>query len=278
MVKTAVACADKQDTILIGDDTDLLVLLCFHANDTQYNVFFRPEPRKQSQRPSRCWNIKATRARLGDIVCNNFLFIHAILGCDTTSRAFGIGKSVALTKIRKEWHFLEQGQVFMRGTSSQEEVIKAGEQALVCLYNGEVGEDVNKLRLRRFYDKTMSSTVTVQPHTLPPTASATKYHSLRVYHQIQMWKDERPDLLAEQWGWEVSNGKMMPILTDLPPAPQALLEFIRCKCRAGCHTMRCICRKNGMDCSMACTECRGVCSNTPMLATGSDSDDDSVTE
>jgi hypothetical protein len=137
---------------LIGDDTDLLVLLCFHAKDTKYNVFFRPEPRKHSQRPSRCCNIKATRSRLGDNIFNNILFIHAILGCDTISRVFSIGKSVALTKIRKELHFLEQGEVFMRGTSSKEEVIKAGEQALVCLYNGHVVEDVNKLRLRRFYD------------------------------------------------------------------------------------------------------------------------------
>lgn len=41
MVKTAVACSDEQDTILIGDDTDLFVLLCFHANDAQYNVYFQ---------------------------------------------------------------------------------------------------------------------------------------------------------------------------------------------------------------------------------------------
>jgi hypothetical protein len=104
-------------------------------------------------------------------------------GSDTTSKVFGI----ALTKIIKELHFLEQGQVFMRTSSSKEEVIKAGKQELECLYNGQVAKDVNKLKLRRFYDKTMSSTATVQPHTLPPTASATKYHILRVYHQIQTW-------------------------------------------------------------------------------------------
>lgn len=40
MFKTAVACADKQDTILIEDSTDLLLLSCFHTTDTQYNFFF----------------------------------------------------------------------------------------------------------------------------------------------------------------------------------------------------------------------------------------------
>lgn len=41
IVKTAAACADKQDTILIGDDTDLLIPLCYHAKNTQYNAFFQ---------------------------------------------------------------------------------------------------------------------------------------------------------------------------------------------------------------------------------------------
>lgn len=145
-----------------------LICLCYFVfMPTMHSTVsvFRPESREQPQRPSKWWNIKATRARLGGIVCNNILFICAVLGCDTTSRAFGIGESVALTKIRKESHFLEQEQVFMRGSISQKKVIKAGEQALVWLYNGEVGEDVNKLRMRRWYDKTMSSTITVQPHT-----------------------------------------------------------------------------------------------------------------
>jgi hypothetical protein len=88
--------------------------------------------------------------------------------------------------------------VFIRSTKSKEEEIKTGEQPHVCLYNSEVGKDVNKLRVHKFYDKTMSSTATVQPHTLPPTASAMKYHSLRVYQQFQPCNDERSDLLAEQ--------------------------------------------------------------------------------
>ncbi|MPC47679.1 hypothetical protein E2C01_041433 [Portunus trituberculatus] len=84
-------------------------------------VFFRPESGKHSQRLSSCWNIKATLARPGGIICDNIVFVHAILRCDTTSGAFGNGKLAAVTKIRNELHFLEQGQVSMRSTFSQEE-------------------------------------------------------------------------------------------------------------------------------------------------------------
>ena len=33
---------------------------------------------------------------LGNAVCNNILFVHDILGCDTTSKLYGIGKGASL--------------------------------------------------------------------------------------------------------------------------------------------------------------------------------------
>ena len=35
------------DTILVGDDTDLLVLLLFHAQHQGIDIFFVPEPKKK---------------------------------------------------------------------------------------------------------------------------------------------------------------------------------------------------------------------------------------
>ncbi len=34
------------DTALVGEDTDLLILLCYYADLDYYNIFFRPEPKK----------------------------------------------------------------------------------------------------------------------------------------------------------------------------------------------------------------------------------------
>ena len=80
--------------------------------------------------------------------------------------------------------------------SSAEEVIEAGEKVLVCLYNGNDGENINHLRLRRFKEKVAKSSKYVEAKSLPPTRAATKFHSLRVYFQIQEWKCRKPD----EWG------------------------------------------------------------------------------
>ena len=39
IVETAIACANTKDTVLVGDDTDLLVLLCSRAGPTSHNLF-----------------------------------------------------------------------------------------------------------------------------------------------------------------------------------------------------------------------------------------------
>ena len=54
IVQTALTSAAKQETVLVGDDTDLLVFLIYHANNIRHNVFFRPETRRASQKGNRC--------------------------------------------------------------------------------------------------------------------------------------------------------------------------------------------------------------------------------
>jgi hypothetical protein len=47
IVKTAVAATHKYETVLIGDDTDLLVVMCYyHPRNAVHNLFFLPEPKK----------------------------------------------------------------------------------------------------------------------------------------------------------------------------------------------------------------------------------------
>jgi len=46
IVQTAIQSAQSVATVLIGDDTDLLVLLCYHADVTANGLFFKPEPKQ----------------------------------------------------------------------------------------------------------------------------------------------------------------------------------------------------------------------------------------
>ena len=90
IVQAASTSADNQETVLVGNDTDLLVLLIYHAKNVRHNVLFRPKTRRASQKGNRYWNIPAMLALLGSVVTNNNMFLHAIHGFHTTSGVYGL--------------------------------------------------------------------------------------------------------------------------------------------------------------------------------------------
>ena len=71
---------------------------------------------------------------LGRAVCNNMVFVHAILGCDTTYRVFSMGKGLALKHIRSDNHFITQAEIVLQENATLADISSAGEAALVCLY------------------------------------------------------------------------------------------------------------------------------------------------
>lgn len=273
IAQTAVGCADIGQTILVGDDTDLLVLLCYHVKDGSHNIFFRPEPKAGKKKTPRCWDIKALQRFLGRNVSNYLLFAHAMLGCDTTSRVFGIGKGVVIKHMLNATDFKSHAGVFLDEDATQSEIVDAGEKCLVSILKGTPEETLDQLRLQRFHQKVATNKSAVQPETLPPTSAATKYHSLRVYYQVQVWKGVT-DISPQGYGWTVVDGKLLPFQCDLDVAPKMLLEVVRCNCKAGCENLRCTCRKAGLDCSTACGQCKGICSNMSAQITDDVVDDD----
>ena len=62
----------------------------------------------------------------------------------------------------------------------------------------------------------------MQLHSLPPTSAAASYHIARVYLQVQQCMGKGEDLDPEEWGWLRVRNRLEPIMTDLPPAPEAL--------------------------------------------------------
>ena len=152
MVQKAVQSAATSTTVLVGEDTDLIALLCYHASLDSHDLFFSPEPKKNTKK-LRIWNIRATKEKLGQNICNNILFIYAILGCDTTSRLYGIGKGTSLSKFRASSLFREQAKVFHSDSASKHDVIDAGEKALVLIYSGNVNDTLDSLRHKRFCEK-----------------------------------------------------------------------------------------------------------------------------
>ena len=270
IVQKAVQSATTSNTVLVGDDTDLIVLLCYHAKLESYDLFFRPEPKKNTKK-LRIWNIKATKEKLGQDICSNILFIHAFLGCDTTSRLYGIGKGTSLSKFKASSMFREQAKVFNSDSASTCEVVDAGEKALILVYNGKLPDTLDSLRHKRFCEKVASKTSHVKPQSLPPTSAAAKYHSLRVYLQVKEWKGSADGLHPADWGWRECEEGFVPLQTSLPPAPEHLLQIIRCNCQTDCSTLRCSCKKHNIECNPACGNCKGTgCTN---ISYDNDTDD-----
>ena len=107
----------------MGDDTDLLVLLLYHVDMDGHEVFFRPEP-KATAKKMRIWNIKRSKETLGMHICANLPFVHAILGCDSTSRLYNIGKPLALKKLQISRVFTTIAATFMQENSSNEDIVQ----------------------------------------------------------------------------------------------------------------------------------------------------------
>ncbi|GFN80278.1 LOW QUALITY PROTEIN: hypothetical protein PoB_000678400 [Plakobranchus ocellatus] len=86
IVRTAVSCAINKTTVVIGEDTDLLVLLLHHANihNRPLLLKYRSNTKKHKQ-----IDILSMKIRLGPLICHLLPFLHAINGCDTTSRLIG---------------------------------------------------------------------------------------------------------------------------------------------------------------------------------------------
>ena len=97
------------------------------------------------------WDIKDVKKQLGPGLCKNILFLHAVLGCDTTSQLYGIGKGTSLKKFKTSQHFQEQATMFDTESDSPEEIFAAGEQALVALYNGKLGENWIRCAISVFF-------------------------------------------------------------------------------------------------------------------------------
>ena len=199
-------------------------------------------------------DIKQLQNALGELK-DNLLLLHAISGCDTTYAPFGKGKKTAFRLLRTTNQLRKEMQIFNDPQASHQMVAQAGERFFLCLYGGHKCKTIDQLRYNN-YKKTIaqqSLKMSFKLASLPPTSAATKQHSFRTYLQIQAWLGN--ELVATEWGWKSENGKLIPVPTDLPPAPDKILNMISCNCKNGCQ---CGCRKLGVPCSTMCKECTGV--------------------
>ena len=95
IVETAVESPLNHPTIVIADDTDVLILLIHYAPTSSQGLFLHNRRGMTSKKHGSVLNILQVRKDLGENVCRHILFAHALLGCDT-SGIFGLSKAMTL--------------------------------------------------------------------------------------------------------------------------------------------------------------------------------------
>ena len=83
---------------------------------------------------------------------NDLLFLHAILGCDTTSSVHGIGKAGSLKEIKyaNSLHFRKQAKVFNSPSTYSRWYCGSRRKTLVLLYGRKPGQKLDCMRYQRY--------------------------------------------------------------------------------------------------------------------------------
>lgn len=177
---------------------------------------------------------------------------HAISGADVTGSFSGYAKTLcwqAFMKIEED----VARQIARLGTTTAlpEEVMEAVEKFVCKLYAPKTSlTSVKELRWWLFRKKQ------AQSEKLPPTMSALRQAVLRAHYQALVWSNDvvaNPELpCPENYGWENKEDRWVPVMTLLQPAPNAVLELVRCGCKTHCSSNRCQCRRAGLQCTDLC--------------------------
>ena len=167
-------------------------------------------------------------------------------------------------------------KTFSLTKQSQDAVETNGCKAMAELFNADQKDSLASIRYNMLCKKVARAKMFVMLERLPPTPSACKFHSLLTYYKVMEWMGCSDEMEPSEWRWKVEGKKLVPVMTDKSPAPDALIKMIHCNCSEESNTLRCTCRKHGLECTNACRHCRvGNCDNmTNDLAIEDDDDDD----
>lgn len=208
---------------------------------------------------------------LGSQICKILPSLHALTGCDSVSAFVGKGKKKALD-LAKDDEIVRRDVLALGDSIPLSEVNMLRLEQIVCkLYNEYHCDNVDEARYRLF-----CKGKNVQSQQLPPTSAALKQHLKRANYQAFIWRNAlnpETESSPHNHGWQIKDGHLQIVWTDLLPAPEAVMELVCCNCKSTCQTKRCSCVKSGLPCTDACA-CTDQCMNRVKEHLDDDDDDD----
>ena len=178
---------------------------------------------------------------------------HAFSGADTTGVFAGKGKLTCWKTFQSASADILSGFANLgKSDKPAAETMIALEKFVCQLYlPGTQTSEVKQLRWWLFR-KTQA-----QSEKLPPTQDALYYAVLRSHYQSMVWDNDKvamPNLpTPQEYGWELDNGLWKEVMTTQLPAPDAIINLIKCGCLSSkCTTRQCKCSKAGLPCTELC--------------------------
>ena len=256
IVKEVLIKAKDDHVVVHSRDTDVFIALIHHIDNEVHNHSIIMNMKKGFV------SVNDMASKLSPEMRICLPFAHAIYGCDTVSATYGIGKLKAFKKLQESSQWRNELKIVGNEDADIEEMINIGERFYLELY-GTLGRKADYLDNLREIMYTAPKYIPIS--RMPPTTRAFRFHMLRAHLETNTYKNLEQRLKPEDHGFERNaDGKIIPILTDKPPAPSYLLQEINCGCtkpnKAGMLCTICKCVKAGLECNVLC-KCNVNCEN-----------------
>lgn len=193
---------------------------------------------------------------LGENICHILPALHAVSGCDTTSR-FGTKKNwlnaASLDFVQKHLAHLEKQNLSINQLKELETVCtyifskveSTADELRYKLISQKIGFDLNLM-------KVICTSDALHLHLLRATA--------QTYFWINAYQTQLQPINFNLFGYEEREGNLYPRQMTKRPLPESLIE--PCKCASDCRTMACNCKKNQLTCILLCkcnnNECKNI--------------------
>ena len=250
---------------IYASDTDILLQLVHRYPNLPYDTYFLGK--------SDTVSIKDHHEYLGEKRAAAIIGFHAFTGCDVTGKFAGRSKEKCFKK------FLEADDEILRALANLgatenlpgEEDLRNLERFVCFLYDSTKIDQVKNLRWYLYSRKQ------AQGENLPPTMGALLEHFKRAHYTAMVYMRNLisvQDLpLPENYGWKYNSdlGIYEPVLTQVSPAPAAIVDLVKCNCKQGC-VKNCGCKKSTLPCTEICGCFDDDCRNPYNIATNVDTE------
>ena len=263
------------ETIIYSPDTDVFILALRRYLDLCQNTVFVTGKGE----PYRTIKLQPIVRALGPLKTAAVRSFHAQTGADNTGSFAKKGKPTCWG-VFNEAHDDAIQALSQLGTNDlpSNETLEAVEKLVCQLFLSK--RDICSLRTLTWWLFTKKQARSPQ---LPPTQAALHRVVFRALYPLLVWNNDivpNPVLPPPEgfgWIWEEDEKACITVMTTLPPAPEAIIHLVKCKCmKKRCANNHSKYRKAELTCRdlCGCSDTSEDCKNTSVVVNNDDCNDE----